>query len=190
VGRARFSLVLVPLLLGGTETAHAVVERFASEEYAGAEVFAPGSTGRELLPWLATAAVGVAVALIAAEVPARLRGGRVRSVPLLAVAPLPLLVFALQEYLEYWAGNGDIAWTLAASPPFLFGLALQVPFAVAALLAARVLLRAAVAIVVGGVRRPRFPTVRLPVHRSAEGLAHVSVHAARGLTRGPPLWST
>jgi hypothetical protein len=191
VRRARFSLVLVPLLLGGTETAHAFVERFAPAEYQGAELFARDSLGRALLPWLAAAAVALGLVALTAEVLVRARGRRARSVPLWAAAALPLLVFAVQEHLEYWAGHGRISWTLAWGWPFLAGLALQVPFALAAVFAARLLLGVATAIAVRGTSRSQYPK-RAAAHRLPRGqaLPSVSVHAARRLTRGPPFPSS
>jgi hypothetical protein len=189
VRRTRFSLVLVLLLLGGTETAHALVERSAPAEYEGVEAFAPGSLSRALLPWLVSAAFALGLGALIAEALGRAQRRCGRLVPLWAIASLPLLVFAVQEYAEYWAGHGRISWTLAGAWPFLAGLALQVPFALAALLAARLLLGFANAIAVR-VAQPsqlRKKAARAPRLPRDQALPSVSIHAAHRLTRGPPL---
>jgi hypothetical protein len=67
--------------------------------------------------------------------PARVPGGR--------FAALPLLGFALQEHLERLFHDGAFPVSAALEPTFGLGLALQLPFALAALVVARVLLGAA-----------------------------------------------
>jgi hypothetical protein len=107
-----------------------------------------------------------------------------RRLPFWPAALLPLAVFALQEYVEYALGHGQIPWTVAVQWPFLAGLALQLPFAAAAYLLARALLPPARALrfrvrarlravplwmqlavpvraqAAGGSRRPRGPPLR------------------------------
>ena len=61
------------------------------------------------------------------------------------VALTPLLLFSVQEHVEYALGHGRVS-VLVLQPAFLLGLLLQVPFAVAAWVAAAVLLRLAAAI--------------------------------------------
>jgi hypothetical protein len=60
-----------------------------------------------------------------------------------AVAPA---TFACQEILERMAHDGTVPWGAPLQATFALGLALQVPFAVAAYVAARLLLRAARAV--------------------------------------------
>ena len=49
---------------------------------------------------------------------------------------MPPLAFVVQEHLERFLYSGDVPWTTALEPSFLLGLALQLPFALAALLVA------------------------------------------------------
>lgn len=59
------------------------------------------------------------------------------------VALVPLLGFALQEHLERLVAGGDAPVATILEPTFLVGLALQLPFALAALVVARALVRTA-----------------------------------------------
>jgi hypothetical protein len=61
-------------------------------------------------------------------------------VALLPVALLPPLGFAVQEHLEYLIEMNALPATVALQPTFLVGLALQLPFAFAAVLLARAVL--------------------------------------------------
>ena len=111
-----------------------------------------------------------------------------RPVPAWGFALMPLLCFTLQEFLERWLAGAPFPWWMVLQPTFRIGLALQLPFAVLAFLAARLLLRAADS---AGrrVRRPLAPrpvffgfsigwvVVRLAPPRR---LAPASTHAGRG----------
>lgn len=66
-----------------------------------------------------------------------------RPVPAWAFALLPVIGFTLQELLERWLSGGSFPWWVVLAPTFHVGLALQLPFALAAFLAARLLLRTA-----------------------------------------------
>ena len=59
---------------------------------------------------------------------------------------LPPIAFVVQEIAERLIHTGHVPWTLPLQPAFLFGLALQLPFALAALLVAWVLDSAARAV--------------------------------------------
>jgi hypothetical protein len=191
VQRLKLGLVLVPLMLGGSESAHAFVERFASEDYEGAELFRHGVLGSQLLPFVVPAGLAVLFGGVAVAALGRDEPRRGRTFLLWPFALLPIAVFAVQEYVEYWAGHGRLAWALAGERPFLAGLLLQLPFALAALLAARFLLR--LAGVIAGRRRtrplPRCAVLGLSVPRD-QALPPVSLHADGRLTRGPPLRSS
>jgi hypothetical protein len=63
-----------------------------------------------------------------------LRGRRPSQPPLRLFALLPPVGFAVQEHLERLLGTGGIPHDLVTEPTFLVGLALQLPFALAALL--------------------------------------------------------
>jgi len=66
-----------------------------------------------------------------------------RPVPAWAFALLPLAGFSLQELLERWLAGDPSPWLMALAPTFRVGLLLQLPFALAVYLLARLLLRAA-----------------------------------------------
>ncbi len=68
-----------------------------------------------------------------------LRGRRPSRPPLRLFALLPPVAFAVQEHLERLVGSGSIPYDLVVEPTFLLGLALQLPFALAALLFTRAL---------------------------------------------------
>jgi hypothetical protein len=59
--------------------------------------------------------------------------------PLRLFVILPPVAFTLQEHLERLIGSGSIPYDLVGEPTFLAGLALQLPFAVVALLLTRAL---------------------------------------------------
>jgi hypothetical protein len=93
---------------------------------------------------LALGVAGAVVALSLAATVADAAWGRgVGALPPWAFALLPIVGFALQEYIERWLAWGFIPWFAAAQPTFLIGIALQVPFGALAYLAARFLLRTA-----------------------------------------------
>jgi hypothetical protein len=68
-----------------------------------------------------------------------LRGRRPSPPPLRLFALLPPVGFAVQEHLERLIGTGGIPADLVLEPTFLVGLALQLPFAIVALLLAHAL---------------------------------------------------
>jgi hypothetical protein len=68
-----------------------------------------------------------------------LRGGRPAGPPVRLFALLPPLGFAFQEHVERLIATGSIPLDAVLEPTFLVGLALQLPFALAALLLTRAL---------------------------------------------------
>jgi hypothetical protein len=68
-----------------------------------------------------------------------LQGRRPSPPPVRVFVFLPPVGFAVQEYLERLIGTGGIPHDLVLEPTFLVGLALQLPFALAALLVAHAL---------------------------------------------------
>ncbi|HEX2127019.1 MAG TPA: hypothetical protein VHF45_10725, partial [Thermoleophilaceae bacterium] len=70
---------------------------------------------------------------------AGMRGGRLALPPVRLFFYLPPVGFALQEHIERLVGTGGVPPDLALEPTFVVGLALQLPFAVAALLLAHAL---------------------------------------------------
>jgi hypothetical protein len=96
-------------------------------------------------------------------------------------AAFALATFAVQEHAERLVHTGDLPW-LATRPEFLLGLVLQVPFALAAWLAARLLLRVHA--------EPRLRPPALPVLAfslvSVEPLPVAGPAQVRPAVRGPP----
>jgi hypothetical protein len=139
-------LVALPALLAGTQLAHGLAYRLVFPE-TSLRVHVLAASGHGYLAWLplvlglagALGAVGLAAAVVDAA-----RGRAVGSLPPLAFAVVPPLAFVLQEVLELSLHSGAVGWHAFAEPTFLPGLALQLPFALLAWAAARLLLRAAV----------------------------------------------
>jgi hypothetical protein len=89
-------------------------------------------------PVLIAALVTILAAGLVLCVGEGLRGGRARlGPPALLFALLPPLGFIVQEHLEELVRSGSTSVDLLAEPTFLTGLALQLPFAVVALLLCR-----------------------------------------------------
>ena len=82
------------------------------------------------------------VAALATEVRLHVRGRRADRPSLWAFGLVAPALFTCQEHIERLAHDGTVPW-LAGEPTFLAGLALQLPFALAAYLVARLLLRVA-----------------------------------------------
>jgi hypothetical protein len=179
--------VALPVMLAGTQVAHSLAYRLVFPQ-AHVRVGVLAASGHGYLAWLplvlAFAGAGALVGLGAAVLDAA-RGRVVRELQPLAFAVLPPLAFALQELLELSLHTGTFAWHAFAAPTFLPGLALQLPFAALAYLAARLLLRAAVRV---GRLLARSPRVRAAGHRRTCGdLVAASPRLAVGGPRAPPL---
>jgi hypothetical protein len=139
-------LVALPAMLAGSQAAHAVAYRLVFPE-ARVRFHVLALTGHDYLQWLPLAlGVGGAIGLVGFGFAVRdvACGRRVRELSPAAFALLPPLAFALQELLELSLHTGTFAWHAFAEPTFLPGLGLQLPFALLAYAAARLLLRAAV----------------------------------------------
>jgi hypothetical protein len=89
-----------------------------------------------------------------------LRGRRPARPPVRLFALLPPVGFAVQEHAERLIGSGTMPYDIVLEPTFLVGLAFQLPFALAALLAASGL--HALGFSVGGALAPRL-ALRRPV---------------------------
>jgi hypothetical protein len=186
-------LLAVPLMFAGTETAHWLAFRLVyPNPWERAQALASSGHGYLLTYWPIAAGIGGAVSLAALALGARSHAeshDRPTAPPsALVFAALPPLAFALQEHLESLVHSGSISG-VAESPTFIVGLALQLPFALAAFAAAWLLLR--VARLVGarlgeseprraagtwiGVLRPRDASMRSLVRLGAQS------------GRGPPL---
>jgi hypothetical protein len=184
-------LVAVPLLVAGSQAAHALAYRLV---YPGASVrvralLLTGHSYLDRLPLALGVALAIAlVALLVAVLDAS-RGRPSRALPAWAFGALAPLAFALQEILELSLHTGTFAWHAVAAPTFLPGIALQLPFALLAWLAARLLLRAANE--AGRALAARPPSARpLPLLTPAPAAAtlpRTRVLARSLAKRGPPL---
>ena len=138
-------LVALPVLLAGSQAAHVLAYRWVYPE-AHVRVRALVSTGHgymnDLPLVLGVTGAVASVSLLLSAVDAA-RGRPARALPAWAFALLPPLAFALQELLERSLHLGTFAWQTVLAPTFVPGLALQLPFALLAYAAARLLLRAA-----------------------------------------------
>ena len=186
-------LVAVPLILAGSEAAHVLAYRFAYPAVP-VRLHALLATGHDYWRWLplafgvAGAVVTLSLAVTAADAA---RGRRSRGLPAWAFALLPLVAWVVQEHLELWIHAGVFPWHEYARPTFLPGLALQLPFALLAYLAARLLLR--VAEDAGrAVARLAPPRARLVAHVPAPShvepaLRRLALIACGLAKRGPPV---
>ena len=127
---------------------------------------------------------GALVALTVLALATRARGRGRSSLPAWLAAALPPLGFVLQETLErLLGGHHEGVASMVHEPAFLTGLALQLPFALLALLLARRLQRLADTIALAR-RRVAWPDV--PARRPSAGVfvprphALVRAHAVRG----------
>ena len=69
-------------------------------------------------------------------------GAEVGKVPsAVTFAVMPIVGFVFQEHLEHLVAARELEVSFFLSPPFVVGLALQLPFALAAMLVARLILR-------------------------------------------------
>ena len=139
-------LVALPLAVAGTQLAHAFAYRVATPD-ADARAHELSATGHAYLEYLPLAvAIGAVVVLLglAAELRRSIGapGARRRSPRLWRFAVLAPAIFVGQEHLERLAFAGGSSLQLVTEPIFLLGLVLQAPFALAAYLVARSLLRA------------------------------------------------
>ena len=130
-------LLSLPLSAAGMLLAHEVAWGFASHEHAE-------EAGHGYLQYLAVFAALAAATLVVAATAQLIRGvsgGAVAGAPSARVfAIVPIIGFLIQEHLEHLVAARELEVLFFVSTPFLLGLALQVPFALAALLVARAIL--------------------------------------------------
>jgi len=197
--RRRLSwLIALPLMAAGSLAAHALssllaggrVEGVASADgdtHIASERTSAGFAAHSVLP------VGLLVALViavgAAWLVGRARGGRKRGASPWLFCALPPLAFSAQELIERVVNAEAAPFRAALEPRFLIGLALQIPFGLLALFVARALQRVVRRIARALVRqRPtllsrRTLSFRLPV---ACELPRIPALALGYTQRGPP----
>jgi hypothetical protein len=134
--------VVVPIALAGVAAAHGLANAaFGSPEGRG-ELFASAASGADLLPLCAATALAVMLLGLGFRVAARSSLPQSARALALPFACLPPLAFVLLELLEGLLHRGTVPWGEVLEPTFLAGLALQLPFALASYLVARLLLQA------------------------------------------------
>ena len=182
--RARAWLVIVPILLVGSEFGQWLLDLFAPASYKGADVWDRAGFGLRLVPLL----IAATAVLIVAGMLLLSRKASSASFPRRVLAAAPLFVFAVQEHLEYLLGGGARPWSVDMSWAFWAGLLLQLPLIVVSYLVARVLIRVAVRL---PRRRPPVtlgPATSLPVAPPNEFALPVRARFAADarFNRGPP----
>ena len=180
-------LLSLGLVAAGTLAAHGVAYRIAEPHDERREHLLE-ETGHGYLdgPLVLSLCLALIVVGFAGRVLAS--AGRANRPPLWLFALAPPLGFALQEHAER-ALHHDTLLLAVLEPTFLVGLLLQLPFALAALLAARALLAAAAAVArhMGSPPRPRLaPDASLALPGTFWIPASPTLIGARG-QRAPPL---
>jgi len=186
-------LSTAPLMLTGLLAGHMLGYRLAiSDPHARADALAhSGHSYFAYVPLALMVSVGALLAGLAFQAAAGSRGEPRRAVASPLLVLLPPIAFTVQEVVERLVHDGSFPWTLALQPAFLLGLALQLPFALAALLIAWVLDTTARAIgraLSSRAWTPRLSFVPGPVRLV---VAPRAVGLARGYgERAPPFAST
>jgi hypothetical protein len=150
VERRRIAWLLsFTLMAAGAVTAHALAYRLvAPAHHMDSSMHAETNHGyiSHLDACLAICGAIAILALVASLV-SRLRRGHLPRAPLWLFAVVPPAGFAVQEHLEHVLATGALPATAALDGAFIVGVVLQLPFAIAAYLAARALLALASALV-------------------------------------------
>jgi hypothetical protein len=148
VRRSLAWVVAVPLMLAGSQVAHVLVYRwvYPSSQVRVHALLSSGHGYMDRLPLLFGVAGAVVLVSLVVGIGDAARGRSARPLPAWAFALLPLTAFSLQEILERSLHTGTFMWQAVESPTFVPGLVLQLPFAAAAFLTARLLLRTASAV--------------------------------------------
>jgi hypothetical protein len=165
-------LLTLPLSAAGMLLAHQITWGVAAHGHE--EEVAHGYL-RYGVVFVALAAAVIAVATTRNFV--RTIGGEVAEVPsAVTFAVMPIVGFVLQEHFEHLVAARELELSYFLSPPFVVGLALQFPFALAALLVARLILRAI---------RTAVTTLRAAGSRPCWVFVELSVPAVRAAVGGP-----
>jgi hypothetical protein len=183
----------LPLIVAGSQVAHVFAYRwvYPSSRVRLHALLSTGHGYMDRLPLVFGVAGAVALVSVVVAVVDAARGRSLRALPAWAFAALPLVAFVLQEILERSLHSGTFVWQAVESPTFVPGLVLQLPFAAAAWLVARLLLRTATAVasIIRG-RRCVVPVRRAPVRVRLPlvvRLPRLDPLAAAAAGRAPPL---
>jgi hypothetical protein len=184
-------LLTLPLAIVGSQAGHALAYRLVTPDGA-ARAHQLASTGHGYLAYAPLAlAVFSVVVLLALGVELRhvVSGGRVARPSAFTFAVLAPAIFVFQEHFERLLHDGVLPWSAVLEPTFAAGLLLQVPFAAAAYLLARLLLRVVRSLGRILSRPPRTRDLVGPGLRPATRIAvpRVPVLALGYGSRGPPV---
>jgi hypothetical protein len=186
-------LLVLPLMLAGSQVVHVFAYRwvYPSSRVRLHALLSTGHGYMDRLPLVLGVAAAVAFVSLLVAVADAARGRSLRGLPAWAFALLPLLTFVVQEILERSLHSGTFVWQAVEAPTFVPGLVLQLPFAAAAYLVARLLLRTVSALgrIIGArrsVSRPSSvaPSVRVPL---VVCLPRPAPLASAAAGRAPPL---
>lgn len=184
--RALAWALTLPLVLAGTQAAHALAYRLV---YPQASVRVLSATGHGYLAYLPVAlglAGAVALAALCVTAVDAARGRSARKLPAWAFALLPPAMFVMQELLELSLHTSTFGWRALTAPTFVPGLLLQLPIALSAYFAARLLLRTAER-VGRALAQPRRVRASIPLLTpSAATTLRVHAVVAGFSSRGPP----
>jgi hypothetical protein len=189
-GRGLAWLTVFPLVAAGSLTAHELAYRLAvPSDGERARVLAETGHGYlDLAPAVMACAAALAAAALVLVAAGARRGGPDPRLAARGFFALPPLAYAIQELLERVQNGVELSLAALAEPTFGIGLLLQLPFALAALLLARGLLRVARRIgrALASPRiPPPLPPLAIPHPAAAEPPAR-SALAFRLAGRGPP----
>jgi hypothetical protein len=194
MGRRRVVWVLsLPLAAGGWLAAHFLAYLLVAPEAGhGTQLLSEAGHGYlRVSPLLAACAITLVVAGLALAIREGMRdGGAPARVPVWPIALVPPLGFAFQEHLERIIELNAFPFGAALEPTFIVGMAIQVPFAVGAVLLARAVLALGHALGRRLARKTQPPTCVAPPPLPAPPdpeLARPSILATGHGERAPPL---
>jgi hypothetical protein len=175
-------LSTAPLMFGGLIAGHILGYRLAfGDPHARADALAQsGHSYFRFVPLALAVSLAVLCFGLGVQALGAFRGQQRRAATSPLIVLLPPLAFVTQEIVERIAHTGHVPWSLPLQPAFLFGLALQLPFALAALLLAWALDSAARAI---GRALSAAPAVVFPVF-VPQPVRVAAVPRPAGLARG------
>jgi hypothetical protein len=197
-GRMAAGVIAIPLTIASWLGAHCVAYWLVSPgaEHGMGMHAEHGHAWLGYTPALAIWGLAVVVAGLVLCADAGIRGHRPSPPPLRFFAILPSVGFVIQEHVERLLASGSIPADLVLEPTFLLGLALQIPFALVALLLTRALyalsfgLGRAMAASTPAIGRPlRHGPPSAPLRPASATLVSPSVLALGHGQRAPPATS-
>lgn len=131
-------LSTAPLMLVGLVAGHVLGYRLAiGDSHARADALAHSGHGYFVyVPFALSICLGVLLAGLVVQAISGFHGEPHRPAISPVLVLLPPVAFVTQELAERLLHSGHLSWTTVLQPAFLIGLALQLPFALAALLLA------------------------------------------------------